>query len=54
MSDIHVTAPCGCFLTDFHGRANIATCHEHSASLRMIFDGNPDDVGDVLTAAFTA
>lgn len=51
--DIHVTAGCGCFVTDL-GPAGVAVamCKGHTARARAIFDREPEAVDQLLASVY--
>lgn len=52
MSDLGLSASCGCYVTSLSGRANVSLCREHSDRLLPIFDGPPGQVDGALVDLF--
>jgi hypothetical protein len=52
-SDIHVTASCGCFVTDLGpAGVGVAMCKTHTARARLVFDRPADQVDELLAHVY--
>jgi hypothetical protein len=52
-SDIHVTASCGCFVTDLGpAGVGVAMCKGHTTRARLVFDRPAENVDELLAAVY--